>query len=179
MSHCTHGTHTLTHDAHEWVTSHIWMSHVTHMNESWHTYEWVMSHIWMRHRTHMNESWHTWHSHVETRSTWCACVLQCFALCCSVLHCVAVYCSVLQNVAVCCTHPKPYTLRHVAHEWVMAHIWMSHGTHVTPACHGRQCYRHSTMSGIHSHCNLGQAVLQAQPVCTHMGWLRSVGSMKL
>jgi len=30
----------------EWVMSHIWMSHVTHMNESCHTYEWVMSHIW-------------------------------------------------------------------------------------------------------------------------------------
>jgi len=28
----------------EWVMSHIWMSHVTHMNESCHTYEWVMSH---------------------------------------------------------------------------------------------------------------------------------------
>jgi len=45
--------------------SHIWMSHVTcmneschiyewvmsHMNESCHTYEWVMSHIWMSHNT--------------------------------------------------------------------------------------------------------------------------------
>ena len=29
----------------EWVMSHIWMSHVTHMNESCHTCEWVMSHI--------------------------------------------------------------------------------------------------------------------------------------
>ena len=29
----------------------IWMSHVTHMNESWHTYEWVMSHIWTSHVT--------------------------------------------------------------------------------------------------------------------------------
>ena len=27
------------------------MSHVTHMNESWHTYEWVMSHIRMSHVT--------------------------------------------------------------------------------------------------------------------------------
>ena len=26
--------------------SHIWMSHVTHMNESCHTYEWVISHIY-------------------------------------------------------------------------------------------------------------------------------------
>jgi len=33
------------------------MSHVTHMNESCHTYEWVMSHIWMSPVTHMNESW--------------------------------------------------------------------------------------------------------------------------
>ena len=32
------------------------MSHVTHMNESYHTYEWVMSHTWKSHVTHMNES---------------------------------------------------------------------------------------------------------------------------
>ena len=44
----------------EWVMSHIWMSHVTHMNASRHTYEWVMSHIWMRHVTHMNASCHTY-----------------------------------------------------------------------------------------------------------------------
>ena len=39
------------------VLSYIWMSHVTHMNESWHTYEWVMSHIWMSHVTRMNVEW--------------------------------------------------------------------------------------------------------------------------
>ena len=44
----------------EWFMSHIWMSHVTHMNESCHTYEWVMWHIWMSHVTHMNESCHTY-----------------------------------------------------------------------------------------------------------------------
>jgi len=43
----------------EWVMSHIWMSHVTHMNESWHIYEWVMSQIWISHVTHMNESCQT------------------------------------------------------------------------------------------------------------------------
>jgi len=32
---------------HEWVMSHLWMSHVTHMNESCHTYEWVMPHTYM------------------------------------------------------------------------------------------------------------------------------------
>jgi len=44
----------------EWVMSHIWMSHVTDMNESCHTYEWVMSHIWTSHVTHewvMSQIW--------------------------------------------------------------------------------------------------------------------------
>ena len=39
---------------------HIWMSHVTHMNESCHTYEWVVPHIWMEHVSHMNESCQTY-----------------------------------------------------------------------------------------------------------------------
>jgi len=40
--------------------AHIWMSHVTHTNESCHTYEWVMLHIWMSHGTHMNVSCHAY-----------------------------------------------------------------------------------------------------------------------
>jgi len=68
----------------EWVMSHIWMSTVTHMNESchtcatyvgvtWNTQSWdqpkkschvtrgcVMSHIWMSHVTRVNESCHTY-----------------------------------------------------------------------------------------------------------------------
>jgi len=31
------------------LMSHIWLSPVTDMNESCHTYEWVMSHLWMSH----------------------------------------------------------------------------------------------------------------------------------
>jgi len=51
----------------EWVTSHIWTSHVARMDDVRHTYEWVMSHIWMSHVTHMHESchtyeWVTWHT---------------------------------------------------------------------------------------------------------------------
>jgi len=61
------------------------MSHVSHMNESCHTYEWVMSHIWMshvshsiphiwmRHASHMNESrhTHTWMSRVYRSNASC------------------------------------------------------------------------------------------------------------
>jgi len=48
--------------------SHVWMSHVTHPNESRHASGWVMSHIWMSHVSHLNDPrhtsewlmWHTW-----------------------------------------------------------------------------------------------------------------------
>jgi len=38
----------------ERAMSHIWMSHVAHINASCRTYRWVMSHIWMSHVTHEN-----------------------------------------------------------------------------------------------------------------------------
>jgi len=36
---------------HEWVTTQVWVSHITHMIQSRHTHEWVMSHVWMGHVT--------------------------------------------------------------------------------------------------------------------------------
>ena len=51
--------------------SHMWTSHVTHVNEPCHTSERVMSHIWMSNVTHMNESCHTddWvMSHIRYKS---------------------------------------------------------------------------------------------------------------
>ena len=66
MSHVTHmnaSCHTQ-----KWVMSCIETSRVTHMQEVCHTYEWVMSHICMSHVTyvtshvtHMNETCHTKH----------------------------------------------------------------------------------------------------------------------
>jgi len=58
--------------AHEWVMSHMWMSHGTHVKESCPTYECVMFQIWMRHLTYMNalcdkregDMPHIWMSHV-------------------------------------------------------------------------------------------------------------------
>ena len=64
MCQCVETCHT-----YEWVISHLWMSHVKHMNESFQTYEWVMSHTWMSHFTLMNESFHTYEwaiSHVAS-----------------------------------------------------------------------------------------------------------------
>jgi len=36
--------------------SHIWMSHVSYMNESCLIYEWVMSHIWMSHSPYLKDT---------------------------------------------------------------------------------------------------------------------------
>ena len=58
----------------EWVMSHIWMGHVTHMNGSCHTYEWVIWHIWMGHVTDMNGSCDTYEwvmSQIWILYVWC------------------------------------------------------------------------------------------------------------
>jgi len=44
--------------AYDWVVLHVWMSSVTHMNTSCHTYRWVMSHIWTSRITQRNTSCH-------------------------------------------------------------------------------------------------------------------------
>ena len=63
----------------QWVTAHMWLSHVSHMNDSCVTiqrFEGVTSHIWMRHVSHMNEPWyewvmsHIWRSHFSQRNGW-------------------------------------------------------------------------------------------------------------
>jgi len=46
-----------------WEMSHLWMSHVTHISASCHTYECVMSHIWMSHVPRMMH-WYAWHSFI-------------------------------------------------------------------------------------------------------------------
>ena len=67
MSHVTHMNESC--HTYEWVMSHIQMSHVTHTNEPCHTYNWVMSHIWMSHVTHTNEPCHTY-AWVMPRISW-------------------------------------------------------------------------------------------------------------
>jgi len=49
----------------ELVTSHMWISHVAHKNESCHTYNWVVWH------TYTWVIWHTWMSHVTHRHKLC------------------------------------------------------------------------------------------------------------
>jgi len=111
------------------VMSHVWRSHVTHMNESCRTYEWVVSHILISHVaqmnslqqsaqvwsyiTHMGGSYHTYEwvmSH-----TWMNHVTHINGL-----------------------EQSPQVWSYITHmggsrhtyEWIMSHIWMSHVTHI-------------------------------------------------
>jgi len=103
------------------VMPHIWMSHVTYINESYRTCDWVMTqlyvwHIWMSHAmmcdicvTHMNESRYDSYRtsecalplrvYVCVLDLLCVCVCMCVRLCaCACVHacmcvcaCVCVY----------------------------------------------------------------------------------------
>jgi len=115
-------SHVWTSHAHDWVTSHIWMSHVTRANKSCHTYECVMSHIWITPEGQSPLKYRMQQTPRLFETPMCCSVLQRVAACCSVLQCVAVCvtacnrrqdylkrlcvaacCSVLQRVAACCS----------------------------------------------------------------------------
>ena len=102
VTHINESCHT-----YEWVMSHIWTSHVTHMSESCDSYQWVMSQIWEENFTHMNESWHTYQW--VTSHIW------------------------MENV----THMN---LSWHTHGWVLSHIRMSHVAHVNESGVFRQRY---------------------------------------
>jgi len=93
------------HDSCRTRTNHRWMSHVTHMNESCHTYQWVVSHIWMSRVTMINESCHIQKSHV--------------------IH-------INESRPMSHTHRWPPRAHN---EWVMSHTWTSHVTHMNESCH--------------------------------------------
>ena len=130
---------------------HVWLSHISHMNESCHvwmshvTYEWVMSrmnelcHIWMSHMSSMNESCHVWMSHVTYE-----CVIS--HVCIShVTSALARMSQVTYINTSCLTYTHEWVMfyvvsyhtwmRHVTYAWVMSHlnqschIWMSHFTY--------------------------------------------------
>jgi len=87
--------------------SYVW--HDAHMNKSWHAYEWVMSHTWMS-RAHQS----VWHDSIIF-VPW-------------LIHlCDMTFIHVTSLVYMNESWHK--------YEWVMAHLWMSHGTLMNESCH--------------------------------------------
>ena len=98
---CTH-THTFLH-THTHTHTQTYTHAHAHAHSRTHTLtkriDWCV-HMWVRHVTRMNESCHAYkHRCLDLTSS--AAVPRCVAVCCSVLHCVAVCCSLMQCVAVC------------------------------------------------------------------------------
>ena len=145
--------------AHERITSHIWMSHVTHIKESWHTPEWVKSqglfpqhadantnetchaHEWVM--VHLNKSRRipAWVMSHASGMTFVSCHTQTVT---SHSHEW-----VMSHMGMSChmqmSHVTLTWMSHVAGAifaargihapWVMSRIWMSHVTHVNESCH--------------------------------------------
>ena len=109
----------------EWVMSHIWMSHITHMNvschnkqelnESCHTYDWVMSHTWMSHVTHTNRNhdhatWGQQGTHTQHTATHC-----------NTLQHTATHCNTLQHTAMIMLHGDNKVRSHIKHSYQKNH----------------------------------------------------------
>jgi DNA-directed RNA polymerase subunit N (RpoN/RPB10) len=145
--------------------SHIWMSLVTHMNESCHTYESVMSHIWMIHGTprmsyvtHKNESCYTceramshiWMSHMAHmkeschKYEWVSNAL-CYRYSDIILR--TWICHVAWHIPSSSTARLQYVHRvtHMnelchAYEYVMSHVWTSHVTRMNESRHTNEWF---------------------------------------
>jgi len=99
------------------VTSRIWMSHVTHMDESCHANRFVMSRIWMSHVTHLT-ALVMGHVTYTEESQW--------------THVWVMSCIWISQV----THlTTPKNESCYTHRWVMSRIWGSHTTHMGESCH--------------------------------------------
>jgi len=99
--------------------AHICTRHGTHRHESWHKCEYGTAHIGMSHGTHKNESWHVY-ERIMTHTT---------AYGVPVDSCEHV--GVLYRNESWCTYE--YVMAHI--EMIIAHIGMSHGTHLNESWH--------------------------------------------
>ena len=141
----------------EWVMSHIWMSHVTHMNESCHTREWVMSHIRMSHVTHMNESCNTLEwvmSHV-----WMS----------NITHMSKSYHTHAPAVGAIPRH-RTTSVPHT-YDWVISSIWTSHITHINTSCHTGAAVCHDVFMCVICHSKIRNNFYTSQKLFCILEWL--------
>jgi len=109
------------------VMSRIWMSHVTHMNESCHAYEWVMSRIWMGHITYINESRTRCVSWYRVPFVWNS-TRTCYVTCQYVM-------SRMTMSHVTHTNGSCHTYKWVTNKICMRDISICHVTHNNESCH--------------------------------------------
>jgi len=70
----------------------VWISHITHMNESCHTHEWAISHTWMSHDTHEITTHCSLPAHVCSVCVCCVCTVSACVFCLDVCFvCIYVF----------------------------------------------------------------------------------------
>ena len=138
----------MSHDAYEWVTSHIWVRRHT----SRHTYEWVVSHMHrtytrvmsprMRHIIHINESCHTYtDSRLSARRHDAAPIWVSNHTCKRVMSHISTSHATHTNES---CHTYPSVLSHISTSQAShistshSHIRKSHFAHINESCHTYQ-----------------------------------------
>ena len=116
--------------AYECAMSHIWMSHATQIDESWHTCEWIMSHISMSHVARMN-GWLVHTCDMTHRYAWQDC---------SRYNIRPV--TWLINV----THMCGMTHWYLWHDSFICVTWLIHMCDMTHQCHTYICTRDMTLT---------------------------------
>jgi len=205
-----------------WVMSHVWMRHVSAVNESrpicecvmsrvytshtklanrhsmWTaaggsclTCEWVMSHLWLSHVSHVNESCRMCTRHIQNWwvGTLCGlllvnrvCLASCLTCECIMSHIwksyVAVYTCLLSTWQIgtlwgllLVIHVSLVNESCLTREWVMSHLWMSHVSHVNGSCLSREWVMSHTWMGHVSH--VKGACLSREWVMSHT-WMSHV-----
>jgi len=137
IAHMTNMICTCSCGKYEWVMSHTWISHVTHMNESWHisTGKWTESTLAHMTNTctydkhlHISQTL----AHITNMISTCSCgkyewVWQIWI---SVANMNEPHIAHMTNMISTCSCGK--------YEWVMSHTWISHVTHMNESCRTRE-----------------------------------------
>jgi len=124
------------------------MSHVTHINESCHTYKWVVSHLQFNRVTHMNELFHICIINVSRVYALCSThewdiVLRPRETCVSDREIIMMISLGRKTMSLRDTHTHTHTrththtclyvcMRYAAH---MQRIWIGNVTHMSESCH--------------------------------------------
>jgi len=148
--------------------SHVRMSHVTHINESCHTYEWVMSHIWRIRDTHMKESCYMYEGVTTYHNMYEGVTNSCHVTCMKetrthvMLHVwrshdmsqhVVTPRSVLQCVVVSCRWVRDISMWAIR---LRSHDMSQHVTPINPSCHM---------------CDMLTCVTHMNELCRTYGWV--------
>jgi len=149
---------------HTWMP-HIWLRDATHVFECCHTYECVTWHIWMSNVTHMNESRHTWMPHIRLRDVTHMCHVSHMD---ESRHTYERVLSYMWMRHVTHMNESRHTYDCVmSHICVMSLTWMSHVTLMNASCHILECITPHTFLSVMPHMRLRDVTHMIECCCTY------------